>query len=47
MKFFHHPNDMERVYNVLVALAEIGVEDNTDAFCTLETQIESLGSTIQ
>ncbi|MDO4175659.1 MAG: hypothetical protein Q4D42_12935 [Eubacteriales bacterium] len=26
LKYFSHPDDMERVYNVLVALAEIGVE---------------------
>lgn len=47
LTFFHHPNDMERVYNVLAALAEIGSEDNTDALCALETQIEALGGTIQ
>lgn len=27
LKRFNHPDDMERVYNVLVALAEIGSED--------------------
>ena len=26
LKYFNHPDDMERVYNVLVALAEIGTE---------------------
>lgn len=41
--YFKHPNDMERVYNVLVALAEIGLQDNTDAFEKLEDRIEELG----
>lgn len=27
LKRFSHPDDMERVYNVLVALAEIGSDD--------------------
>ena len=27
LKRFSHPDDMERVYNVLVALAEIGAEE--------------------
>lgn len=26
LKYFSHPDDIERVYNVLVALAEIGAE---------------------
>ena len=28
LKYFHHPNDMERVYTTLVALAEIGAEES-------------------